>query len=83
MNYFGTQIPEVEKIDGHMQIETINTNEKDLNDPKDQFTVSDLLLSENPVILIVKDKSLIEYTLANLLPFRDVVEFVVNDEKVT
>ena len=91
VNYFGTQIPEVEKIDGHMQIETINTNEKDLNDPKDQFTVSDVLLSENPVILTVKDlqvesygdeEVLIEYTLANPTPFKDVAECVVNDEKV-
>ena len=56
-----------------MQIETVNTNEKDLNDPKDKFTVSDVLLSENPVILTVKDlqvesyedeEVLIEYTLA-------------------
>ena len=91
VNYFGTQIPEIEKIDGHMQIETMNTNEKDLNDPKDQFTVSDILLSENPVILTVKDlqeesyedeEILIEYTLANPIPFKDVVECVVNDEKV-
>ena len=91
VNYFGTQIPEVEKIDGYMQIETINTHEKDLNDPKGQFTVSDVLLSENPVILNVKDlqvesyedeEVLIEYTLANQIPFKDIVECVVNDEKV-
>ena len=91
MNYFGTQIPEVEKIDGHMQIETMNTNKKDLNDPKDQFTVSDVLLSENPVILTVKDlqvesyedeEVLIKYTLANPIPFKDVVKLVGNDEKV-
>ena len=31
-----------------MQIETINTNGQKLNDPEDQFTVSDVLLSENP-----------------------------------
>ena len=37
--YFGTQIPEVEKIDGHIQIETADIHEKDLNDPKDQFIV--------------------------------------------
>ena len=42
VNYFGTQIPDVEKIDGHMQIETMNTNGKELNDPKNQFTVSDV-----------------------------------------
>ena len=74
-----------------MQIETMNTNEKYLNDPKDQFTVSDVLLSENPVILTVKDFQvesyedeavLIEYTLANPIPFKDVVECVVNDEKI-
>ena len=32
VNYFGTQIPEIEKIDGHMQIETLNANGKELND---------------------------------------------------
>ena len=62
-----------------------------MNDPEDQFTVSDVLLSENPVILTVKDlqveshedeEVLIEYTLANPIPFKDVVECVVNDEKV-
>ena len=85
VNYFGTQIPEIEQIDGHMQIETINANGKELNDPEDQFTVSDVLLSENPVILTVKDlqvesyedeEVLIEYTLANPIPFKDVVECV-------
>ena len=64
---------------------------RDLNDPKDQFTVSDVLLSENPVILTARDlqvesyeneEVLIEYTLANSIPFKDVVECVVNDEKV-
>ena len=54
VNYFGKQIPEIEQIDGHMQIETINANGKELNDPEDQFTVSDVLLSENPVVLTVK-----------------------------
>ena len=44
VNYFGMQIPKVEKIDGHMQIETTDVHEKHLNDPKDQFTVSDVLL---------------------------------------
>ena len=91
VNYFGTQIPEIEQIDGHMQIETINANGKELNDPEDQFTVSDMLLSENPVILTLKDlqvesyedeEVLIEYTLANPIPFKAVVECVVNDEKV-
>ena len=91
VNYFGTQIPEIEQIDGHMQIETVNTNGKGLNDPEDQFTVSDVLLSENSVILTVNDlqvesyddeEVLIDYTLANPIPFKDVVECVVNDEKV-
>ena len=88
VNYFGTQMPEVEKSDGHMQIETTDIHEKDLKDPKDQFTVSDVLLSENPVILTVTDlqvesyedeEVLKEYTLANPIPFKDVVECVVND----
>ena len=85
-------LPEIEQTDGHMQIETINTNGKELNDPEDQFTVSDVLLSENPVILTLKDlqvesyedeELLIEYSLANPIPFKVVVECVVNDEKVT
>ena len=32
VNYFGTQIPEIEQIDGHMEIETRNANGKELND---------------------------------------------------
>ena len=49
------------------------------------------LLSGNSVILTVKDlqvesyedeEVLIEYSLANPIPFKDVVECVVNDEKV-
>ena len=91
VNCFGTQIPEVEIIDGHVQIETADIRKKDLNDQKDQFTVLDVLLSEIPVILTVKDlqvesykdeEVLIEYTLANPKPFKDVVECVVNDRKV-
>ena len=54
VSYFGTQITEIEKIDGHMQIESADLYGKDLTDPKDQFTASDVLLSENPVILTVK-----------------------------
>ena len=46
VNYFGTQIPEIEKIDGHMQIESADLYGKDLTDPEHQFTVSDVLLSE-------------------------------------
>ena len=73
------------------KLKTTDIHEKDLNDPKDQFTVSDVFPSENPVILTVKDlqvesyedeEVLIEYTLANPIPFKDVVEYVVNDEKV-
>ena len=86
VNSFGTQIPEKEQIDGHMQLETINANGKELNDPEEKFTISDVLLSENPVILTVKDlhvesyedeEVLIEYTLANPIPFKDVVECIV------
>ena len=53
--------------------------------------VSDVLLSENTMILTAKDlqvesyedeEVLIEYTTANPIPFKDVVECVVNDEKV-
>ena len=56
----------------------MNANGKELNEQEDQFTVSDVLLSENPVILTVKDlqvesyedeEVLIEYTLANPIPF--------------
>ena len=92
VNFLGTQIPEIEQIDGHMQIETMNANGKELDDQEDQFTVSDVLLSENPVDLTVKDlqveshedeEVLIEYTLANPILFKDVVECVFIDEKVT
>ena len=74
-----------------MQIESANVHGKDLTDPKDQFTMSDVLLSENPVILTVKDlqvelyedeEVLNEYNLTNPIPFKDVVECVINDEKV-
>ena len=30
VNYFGTQIPEIEKIDGHMEIESAKKHGKDL-----------------------------------------------------
>ena len=62
-----------------------------MTDPKDQFTVSDVLLSENPANLTINDLQVesyedeevfIEYTLANLITFKDIVECVVNDEKV-
>ena len=87
----GTQIPEIEKMNGHMQIESAELYGKDLTEPGDHFTVTDTLLSENPVILNVKDlqvelyedeEILIEYTLAHAIPFKDDVECVVNNEKV-
>ena len=62
-----------------------------MNDQEGQFTVSDVLLSENPVILTVKDlqvesyedeEVLIEYTLPNPIPFKDVAKCIVNDKKV-
>ena len=46
MNYFETQIPEMGQINGNMQIESADSYGKDLTDPEDQFTVSDVLLSE-------------------------------------
>ena len=61
VNYFGTQIPEIKKIDGHMQIESADVHEKDLTDPKDWFTISDVLLSENPVTLAIKDLQVESY----------------------
>ena len=78
VNYFGTQIGKIAQIDGHMQIETMNANDKELHDQEDQFTVSDVLPFENPVILTLKDlqvesyedeEVLIEYTVANPIPF--------------
>ena len=91
VNYCGTYIPEIEKINGHMQIESAELYGKDLTEPEDHFTVSYVLLSEKPVILTVKDlhvesyedeEVLIECTLANPIPLKDVVECVVNNEKV-
>ena len=82
VDYFGTQVPEVEQIDGCVQIETMNVNDKELGDQKDQFAVSDVLLSESLVILTVGDlqvescgdgKVLIEYALAGPMPFEDAV----------
>ena len=52
-NYLGTKIPEIEKSDGYMKIESTDLYGKDLTNPKDQFTVSDVILSENPVIITV------------------------------
>ena len=74
-----------------MQIETTDIHGKDLNDPKHQFTVLNVLQSENLVILTVKDlqvesyedeEVLIGYTLDSPIPFKNVVGCVVNDEKV-
>ena len=74
-----------------MQIELEELHGKDMIEQQDQFTILDVLLSENPVILPVKDvevesygdeEVVIEYTLANPMPFKDLVECVVNNEKV-
>ena len=74
-----------------MQIESAELYGRDLTEPEDHLTVSDVLLSENPVILTVKDvqvesyedeEVLIEYTPANPIPLKDVVECVVTNEKV-
>ena len=70
----------MEKIDGQMKIELADLCGKDLTESEDYFTITDVLLSENPVILTVKDlqvesyedeEVLIEYTLANPMPFKD------------
>ena len=85
-NYFG-----IKKIDGQMKIESVDLHGKDLTESQDHFTVTDVLLSKTPVILTVKDlqvesyedeKVMIEYTLANSMPFKDFVDCVVNNEKV-
>ena len=82
---------EIEKIDGHMQIESADVHENNLTNSKNLFTVSDVFLSENQVILTAKDlqvesyedeEVLIECTPANPIPFKNVVECVVNNEKV-
>ena len=77
VNHFETQIPEIEQINDLMQIETMNANGKGLNDQEDQFTVSDVLLSSYE-----DEEVLIEYMLANPIPFKDIAECIVNDEKV-
>ena len=91
VNYFGTQIPEIEKIDGHIPIESAELHGKHPTESEDHFTVSAVLLSEKTVILTVKglqvesyedEEVLIEYTLANPIPFKDVINCVVKDEKV-
>ena len=65
--------------------------EKDLTESEDHFIVTDVLLSENPVILTVKvlhiesnenEEVLTEYTLANQMSYKDVVDCDVNNEKV-
>ena len=91
MNYFGTLILEIEKIDGQMKIKSAKWHGKHLPESEDHFTITDVLLSENPVILTVKDlqveshddeEILIEYTLESPMPFKDIVDYVVNNEKV-
>ena len=37
MNYFGTQIPEIEKNYGHMPIELAELHWKDWTEPEDHF----------------------------------------------
>ena len=74
-----------------MLIESTELHGKDLTELEEHFTVSNVLLFENPAILTVKDlhvksfedeEILIEYTLANPIPFKDFVACVVNGEKV-
>ena len=51
VNYFGTQIPESEKIDRQMKIKSTDLHRKGLTESEDHFTVTDVLLSENSLIL--------------------------------
>ena len=55
VNYFWTQILEVQKSNDHMQIKSADLYGKDLTDLEDQFAAWDVLLSENLMILTVKD----------------------------
>ena len=73
-----------------MKIESAVLNGKDLTN-SDHFTVTDILQSKNLVILTVKDlqgesyedeEVLIEYTLANPMAFKAIVDCVVNNGKV-
>ena len=66
-------------------------HKKELTESENQFTITDILTFENPVFLIVKDyqvesyeneEVLAEYSFSNLMPFKDVVDGVVNNEKV-
>ena len=45
VNYFGTWILEIEKIDGQMKTESAFLHGKDLTESEDHFTVIDVLLS--------------------------------------
>ena len=74
-----------------MKIKSADLYRKDLNESENHLTIMDIPLSENPVILIVKDlqvgscedeEVLIEYTLVNAIPFKYVVDCVVNNEIV-
>ena len=47
VNYFRTQIPDFEKTDGQMKIESKDLHGKDLTESKDHFRVTEVLLSEN------------------------------------
>ena len=55
VNYFGTQIPGIEEIYGQIKIESADLHGKDLTQSEDHFTITDVLLSENPVLPTVKD----------------------------
>ena len=44
VNYFGTQIPEIEKMDGQMKVESADLHGKDLTESEDHFTVTDVVL---------------------------------------
>ena len=64
-NYFGIQISKIEENDRQLRSEldkeTAELHGKDLNESGDQFTVMDVLLSENLVILSVKNLQILPY----------------------
>ena len=62
----GTQIPEIEKMNGHMQIESAELYGKDLTEPVDHFTVTIAIwilnVKDLQVELYEDEEILIEYT---------------------
>ena len=46
VNYFGTQIPEIEIMDGQMKIQSVDLQGKYLTESDDHFRVTDVPLSE-------------------------------------